>query len=108
MKTYEIFKNGTQQGEVQANNIKEARGKVFATYGEERVVSLKEPFKFGFKLGSYARIDKCYLTDEVGIQAKATPTAKIISKPTDSEELVRVKYTNGLIDYIPQDIIIKL
>jgi len=38
LKTYEIFKNGTQQGEVQAKNLAEAKRKVFATYGEHRDV----------------------------------------------------------------------
>jgi hypothetical protein len=38
MKTYLILKNGTYQGEIEAKNIKEARGKVFSTYGEEREV----------------------------------------------------------------------
>jgi len=33
MKTYAIFRNGTQQGSVDAENIKEARDKVFAAYG---------------------------------------------------------------------------
>jgi antirestriction protein len=38
LKTYEIFKNGTQQGEVRATSLKEAKRKVFATYGEHRDV----------------------------------------------------------------------
>ena len=38
LKTYEIFKNGTQQGEVQATSLAEAKRKVFATYGEHRDV----------------------------------------------------------------------
>jgi len=38
LKTYEILKNGTQQGEVQATSLAEAKRKVFATYGEHRDV----------------------------------------------------------------------
>lgn len=36
MKTFEIFKNGTQQGTINAKNKKEAQKIVFATYGEDR------------------------------------------------------------------------
>jgi|688.fasta_scaffold37842_15 hypothetical protein len=38
MKTFEIYKNGTQQGEVKANSLEEAKNKVFAYYGENREV----------------------------------------------------------------------
>lgn len=38
MKTFDIYKNGTIQGEVKAKNLKEARKMVFATYGENRDV----------------------------------------------------------------------
>ena len=51
------------------------------------------------------KIADYYIDDEVGQRAKATPTAIILSKPSDDEELVKVKYTNGFIDYVPQDVI---
>ena len=35
MKTFEIFKNGTEQGVVNAKNKKEAEKIVFTTYGED-------------------------------------------------------------------------
>lgn len=38
MKKFEVYKNGTQQGELEANSLKEAKNIVFATYGEERDV----------------------------------------------------------------------
>lgn len=38
LKTYEIYKNGTQQGEVEAHSLSEAKKKVFAHYGEHREV----------------------------------------------------------------------
>lgn len=60
------------------------------------------------KIDSLVSIAERYLSDEVGLQAAATPTAIVISKPTDSEELVGVQYTNGNIDYIPQDVIEEL
>ena len=51
------------------------------------------------------KIADYYIDDEVGQRAKATPTAIILSKPSDDEELVKVTYTNGFIDYVPQDVI---
>jgi len=42
MKTFEVFKNGTQQGELKAKNLKEAQDIVFATYGEKREVYEQE------------------------------------------------------------------
>lgn len=36
MKTFEIYKNGTVQGEVKAKNLKDAKKKVLAYYGENR------------------------------------------------------------------------
>lgn len=42
MKTFDIYKNGTIQGEVQAKNLKEAKKIVFATYGEDREVEEQE------------------------------------------------------------------
>lgn len=38
MKTFEIYKNGTEQGVVNAKNLKQAERIVFATYGENREV----------------------------------------------------------------------
>jgi hypothetical protein len=45
MKEYQVIKNGTEQGTLRANSIKEARGIVFATYGEHREVVLIKPKK---------------------------------------------------------------
>ena len=56
-------------------------------------------------IGNKVNVAECYLTDEVGILAHATPTATILSEPKDNEELVCVCYENGLIDYLPQDIL---
>jgi len=35
MKTFEIYRNGTIQGEIQAKNKKEAEREVFAAYGRK-------------------------------------------------------------------------
>jgi len=58
-----------------------------------------------FREGNKVNIAQCYLTDEVGINAHATPTATILSEPKDNEELVCVLYENGLIDHVPQYIL---
>jgi len=58
-KEFEIFKNGTQQGTVWAKNLKEAKGKVFATYGEHREV-------YEVEYDEYA-IDKLENKYEVGL-----------------------------------------
>ena len=49
MKTYEVYKNGTQQGELQAKSLKEAKKTVFATYGENREVREIEEEIFYFE-----------------------------------------------------------
>ena len=59
----------------------------------------------GIKEGKKVEIADYYIKDEVGQRAKATPTAIILSEPSDDEELVMVQYTNGSIDYVPQDVI---
>ena len=59
----------------------------------------------GIKEGKKVEIADYYINDEVGRRAKATPTATILSEPRDSEELVMVQYTNGITDYVPQDVI---
>ena len=46
-----------------------------------------------------------YLEDAVGLMAKATKNARVLSIPSDEEELVMVQYDNMFIDYVPQDII---
>jgi len=63
---------------------------------------------FNSKIGDVVAIDDIYLNDEVGQQAGATSRAEILSTPSDPEELVMVVYTNGLVDFVPQGIIIKL
>jgi len=59
----------------------------------------------GIKEGKKVEVADYYIKDEVGQRAKATPTAIILSEPSDDEELVMVQYTNGSIDYVPQDVI---
>ena len=61
----------------------------------------------GSKAKSFTKvkIEDFYINDEVGQRATATKTAIILSEPSDSEELVMVQYTNGAIDYVPQDVI---
>ena len=58
-----------------------------------------------FKLKQEVSIADRYLNDEVGIIANATKNARILSLPSDDEELVMVQYENKIIDYVPQDII---
>ena len=59
----------------------------------------------GIKEGKKVEIADYYIDDEVGKRAEATSTAIILSEPSDDEELVMVQYTNGAIDYVPQDVI---
>ena len=59
-----------------------------------------------FKEGNKVIVDECYLTDEVGINAQATPTATVMSEPKDNEELVCIIYSNGIMDYVPQNILV--
>jgi hypothetical protein len=56
-----------------------------------------------FKIGMTVVVDDCYLNDEVGLHASKFAIVK--SEPTDNEELVCVEYTDGSIDYLPQDIL---
>ena len=42
LKNYAIFRNGTQQGTVRAKSLREAKNKVFASYGKELQVYLEE------------------------------------------------------------------
>lgn len=35
MKTFQIYRNGTEQGTVQAKNLREAKGLVFSQYGKQ-------------------------------------------------------------------------
>jgi hypothetical protein len=58
-----------------------------------------------FKEGIRVEIAECYLTDECTENTETTPTAMILSEPTDLEELVLIEYENGLLDYVPQDIL---
>jgi hypothetical protein len=52
LKEFEIFKNGTQQGTVMAKNLKEAKDKVFAAYGEHREVYEIDTYAKGGGVGS--------------------------------------------------------
>ena len=58
-----------------------------------------------FKEGLIVNVDECYLNDEVGIMADATSTATVMGEVDDKEALVMIMYENGLIDYVPQDIL---
>lgn len=58
-----------------------------------------------FREGVTVSVDECYLNDEVGIMVDATPTATVMGEVNDKEQLVMVMYENGLIDYVPQDIL---
>jgi hypothetical protein len=55
-----------------------------------------------YKIGLWVEVAEYYLTDEVGINAEATKYAKIMSEPSDEEELVMIQYTTGVFDYVPQ------
>jgi hypothetical protein len=89
LKEFEIFKNGTQQGTVMAKNLKEAKDKVFAAYGEHREVyeidryakgggvdvDLKD-LKFDFtinKWGGFELGDGEYFTENLKLLFKGNP-----------------------------------
>ena len=58
--------------------------------------------KSAFKIGIEVNVSETYRTDEVNANNETTPIATVLSKPTDSEELVLIVYKNGIIDYVPQ------
>lgn len=49
LKEYEVYKNGTQQGNIFAYDITDAEDIVFSTYGEHRLIqeTVKYPFQEG-------------------------------------------------------------
>ena len=55
-----------------------------------------------FKKGIIVRVSEAYLTDEVNEKQKTTKIAKVLSEPSDDEELVVIKYQNDFLDYVPQ------
>ncbi len=58
-----------------------------------------------FKEGLTVTVDDCYLNDECTENINPTKTATVITEPRDEEELVCIVYENGVIDYVPQDIL---
>ena len=60
---------------------------------------------FDFEIGIKVRVAECYLTDECTQHVDTTEIAYVCSEPSDSEELVGIQYENGIIDYVPQDIL---
>jgi hypothetical protein len=56
------------------------------------------------KEGKKVKVADYYLNDEASPK-EATKTAIVMSEPSDDEELVMIEYTNGAIDYVPQDVI---
>ena len=64
---------------------------------------------FNFQINETIEVDQCYLDDEVCMDRTDVSNRAIIqSIPTDDEELVCIQYPSGSIDYVPQNIIIKL
>ena len=58
-----------------------------------------------FNEGTKVKVDESYLNDEATEHADTTPTATVQYPPSDDEELVCIAYTNGTLDYVPQDIL---
>ena len=69
---------------------------------EDRDITMARGGKI--KEGKKVKVADYYLDDEASPK-EATKTAIILSEPSDDEELVMIEYTNGSIDYVPQDVI---
>lgn len=57
-----------------------------------------------FKIGLKVTVDECYLSDEASPDC-ASETAIVFTEPSDDEELVGIRYEDGSLDYVPQDIL---
>jgi len=58
-----------------------------------------------FKKHGTVLVDDCYLADEVNINNNASKKARVLSEPSDEEELVCIQYETGTLDYVPQNIL---
>ena len=58
-----------------------------------------------FKIGVKVAVAECYLIDEASENINTSPTAIIVSQPSDEEELVGIQYESKELDYVPQDIL---
>lgn len=70
-------------------------------FGDFRITNYTKKFKENQKVN----VDECYRNDECTEHFAATETATVLSEPKDNEELVMIKYENGGIDFVPQDIL---
>lgn len=61
-------------------------------------------FKTKLKEGTEVTVDEAYLNDEASPEG-ASSTATVFQEPTDKEMLVGIKYEDGSLDYVPQDIL---
>lgn len=57
-----------------------------------------------FKIGMRVSVAECYLADEINQYNETTPQATIINE-FDGDELVGIIYDNGIIDFVPQDVL---
>ena len=61
-----------------------------------------------FQMLDEVSVDIAYRNDECTANIPTTETALVMQQPMDIEELICIQYTNGTLDYVPQNILTKL